>query len=167
LFALSANCWYSVGCTTPFDAHDASITAAAIAETLALIWSFIVNSTGFDAWRSSVCRCAGGSKRSCMLPEPTTSWIIDCELAEPLETGDADATNIVAAVETGGNIHAAWVQGASVWTNRYTRGSGWAGAVQTAPGGDQPSITVSATGRAYLAYAVSGLTRRIWARQFN
>jgi hypothetical protein len=45
--------------TGPFDAHEASITAAAKANVLALIWSFMLNSAGLDAWKDSVFRCGG------------------------------------------------------------------------------------------------------------
>lgn len=54
--------------TGPFDAQETSISAAAIAKRVALIWSFMVNSGGFDAWKNSVVRCVGLIKQSCIRP---------------------------------------------------------------------------------------------------
>jgi hypothetical protein len=47
------------GLTGLLDAHAASITAAAIRETLVLIWPFMLTSAGSEACRNSVIRCVG------------------------------------------------------------------------------------------------------------
>src|SRR6185312_13676130 len=73
--ALSIRCWYSacvwsflsagvipVELVGPFEAHAASITAAAIAEMLALISPFMVTSPCFVVCRGSLFRCMGHIK---------------------------------------------------------------------------------------------------------
>jgi hypothetical protein len=84
--------------------------------------------------------------------------------------GTADATNAVAAVEGGGNAHAAWLQGGAVWVSRYTLGEGWRTA-QLVAGGDQPRLAVSSAGRGYLVYAAprtaAPFNRAIKVRQFD
>jgi hypothetical protein len=98
--------------------------------------------------------------------QPSSGWAT----AEALETSDAEATNSVAGVDAGGNAHVAWVQSGGVWVNRYVQGIGWRGATSLAPGGDQPWLAVSKSGRAFITYTLTAGTpphRTIQVRQFD
>jgi hypothetical protein len=97
--------------------------------------------------------------------QPGSGWAT----AEALETSDAEATNSVAGVDAGGNAHVAWVQSGGVWVNRYVQGIGWRGATSLAPGGDQPRLAVSKSGRAFITYTRTGnaAQRAIQVREFD